>query len=171
MTKILMDVRIKEHFGLITNDTSTSQLSFLVSPPKNRETIEKYNINCLNHHWQSGQACQNGESQEISSYEELCGCTIGPHRVRKTPPTAKIFRLRSPEELKTAVAPANCFYRQTPAAAIYMPHGTISLEDALKRGARGKSYSQPLYMGNAEIFRRFSAIKRRENRNPPPPLT
>ena len=36
----IADIRIKEHFGLVTNDTSTTQLSFLVSPPKNREGIE-----------------------------------------------------------------------------------------------------------------------------------
>ncbi len=45
----LADIRIKEHFGLVTNDTSTTQLSFLVSPPKNRESIEKQNIICFNH--------------------------------------------------------------------------------------------------------------------------
>ena len=43
----LSNIRIKEHFGIITNDTNTIQFNFLVSPPKNRESIEKQDIVCL----------------------------------------------------------------------------------------------------------------------------
>ena len=144
----LVDVRIKEHFGLITNDTSTSQLSFLVSPPKNRETIEKYNIICLNHP-KYGEACQVlAEVKEISSYEEVAGSTIGD-RVGKMLATAKVLgyvNLRNENRpLRKLLLPPN------PGSRVYMPYATF-LEDALKRGAGGKSYSQPLYMGNAEIF-------------------
>src|SRR5208282_4621333 len=45
----LSNIRIKEHFGIVTNDTNTTQFNFLISPPKNRESIEKQDIVCLDH--------------------------------------------------------------------------------------------------------------------------
>lgn len=144
----LADVRIKEHFGLVTNDTSTSQLGFLVSPPKNRETIEKYNIICFNHP-KYGEACQVlAEVKEITSYEEVAGSTIGD-RVGKMLATAKVLGyidLRNESHpLRKLLLPPN------PGSRVYMPYASF-LEDAFKRGTDGKSYTQPLYLGKAEIF-------------------
>ncbi len=73
----LSNVRIKEHFGLITNDTNTTRFNFLVSPPKNRKGIEKQDIVCLDHPIY-GDACQIlGEVKELSNYEEVAGSTVG----------------------------------------------------------------------------------------------
>lgn len=141
------DIRIKEHFGLVTNDTSTIQFSFLISPPKNRETIEKNDIVCFNHP-KYGEACQVlAEVKEITSYEEVAGSTMG-ERVGKMLASAKIIGyvdLRSDiHPLRKLLAPPN------PGSRVYMPYASF-LEDALNRGANGEAYAQPLRLGKTEI--------------------
>ncbi|MGD0995020.1 MAG: DUF87 domain-containing protein [Candidatus Bathyarchaeia archaeon] len=143
----LADIRIKEHFGLVTNDTSTTQLSFLVSPPKNREGIEKQDIVCFNHP-KYGDACQVlAEVKEITSYEEVAGSTIGD-RIGKMLAAAKIIGyidLRNEAHpLRKLLVPPN------PGSRIYMPYASF-LEDALNRGTDGKAHAQPLYLGKGEI--------------------
>ena len=86
----LSNVRIKEHFGIVTNDTSTNQFSFLVSPPKNRESIEKEDMVSIDHP-RYGDACQIiAQVKEITSYEEVAGSTIG-ERLGKLQATAQII--------------------------------------------------------------------------------
>jgi DNA helicase HerA-like ATPase len=143
----IADVRIKEHFGLVTNDTSTTQISFLVSPPKNREGIEKQDIICFSHP-KYGDACQVlAEVKEITSYEEVAGSTIGD-RIGKMLATAKIIGyidLRNEAHpLRKLLVPPN------PGSRIYMPYASF-LEDALNRGKDGKVYAQPLYLGKGEV--------------------
>jgi hypothetical protein len=41
--------RIKEHIGMVTNDTSTTHISFLVSPLKNKTSMEKAEYIILDH--------------------------------------------------------------------------------------------------------------------------
>ncbi len=143
----LADVRIKEHFGLVTNDTNTSQFCFLVSPPKNRETIEKHDIVCFNHP-KYGENCQVlAEVKEITSYEEVAGSTIG-ERAGKMLATAKIigyFELQKESRpLRRLLAPPN------PGSRVHMPYASF-LEDTLNRGIDGEAYAQPVYLGKTEI--------------------
>ncbi len=143
----LADVRIKEHFGLVTNDTNTTQFSFLVSPPKNRETIEKHDIVCFNHP-KYGEACQVlAEVKEITSYEEVAGSTIG-ERAGKMLAMAKVigyFDLRSDiRPLCKLLAPPN------PGSRVHMPYASF-LENVLNRGTDGKPYAQPVFLGKTEI--------------------
>lgn len=143
----LADKRIKEHFGLVTNDTSTTQFSFLISPPKNRETIEKHDVVCFNHP-KYGEDCQVlAEVREITSYEEVAGSTIG-ERVGKMMATARIIGyidLRNKAQpIRKLLAPPN------PGSRIYMPYASF-LEDALNRGSNGEAYSKPLCLGKTEI--------------------
>ncbi len=144
----LADIRIKEHFGLLSSDTNTTQFSFLVSPPKNRETIEKQDIVCLDHPVY-GDACQVlAEIKEITSYEEVAGSTIGD-RIGKRLATAQIIgyiNLRNKTQpLRKLLVPPN------PGSRIYMPYASF-LEDVFSRGTDGKTCAQPLYLGKAEIF-------------------
>ena len=143
----LADIRIKEHFGIVANDTSTSQFNFLISPPKNRETIEKHDIICFNHP-KYGEACQVlAEVKEITSYEEVAGSTIG-ERVGKMLATAKMigyFDLRGEAHpFAKLLAPPN------PGSRVYMPYASF-LEDALNRGANGEAYARLLHLGKTEI--------------------
>jgi DNA helicase HerA-like ATPase len=144
----LSNIRIKEHFGIVTNDTNTTQFNFLVSPPKNRGSIEKQDIVCLDHPIY-GDACQVlAEVKEITSYEQVAGSTIGD-RIGKMLATAQIIGyidLRNEEQpLSKLLVPPN------PGCRIYMPYASF-LEDAFKRGTEGKPYKQPLHLGKAEVF-------------------
>jgi DNA helicase HerA-like ATPase len=143
----LADIRIKEHFGLVTNDTNTTQFSFLVSPPKNRETIEKHDTVCFNHP-KYGEACQViAEVKEMTSYEQVAGSTIG-ERVGKMLAIAKVIGyidLRcDAHPIRKLLVPPN------PGSRVYMPYASF-LEDVLNRGTNGEAYAQPLYIGKTEI--------------------
>jgi len=144
----LSNVRIKENFGIVSNETNTSQFNFLISPPKNRESIEKQDIVCFDHPVY-GEACQIlAEVTEVSSYEEVAGSTVG-NRVGKMLATAQIIGyvdLRNENHrLSRLLAPPN------PGSRIYMPY-TSFLEDVFKRGTNGKPYLNPLHLGQAEII-------------------
>src|SRR5208283_5431550 len=144
----LANIHIKEHFGLLSSDTNTTQFTFLVSPPKNRQTIEKQDIVCLNHPVY-GEACQVlAEIKEITSYEEVAGSTIGD-RIGKRLATAQIIGyidLRNEAQpLRKLLVPPN------PGSRIYMPYASF-LEDVFSRGTDGKVCAEPLYLGKAEIF-------------------
>ena len=144
----LSNIRIKEHFGIITNDTNTDKFNFLVSPPKNRESIEKHDIVCLDHPIY-GDPCQIlAEVKEIASYEEVAGSTVG-NRVGKLLATTQIIGcidLRNENWLLSKLlVPPN------PGSRIYMPYASF-LEDAFSRDVQGKRYTQPLHLGKAETI-------------------
>ena len=144
----LSNIRIKENFGMVTNDTNTTQFNFLISPPKNREGIEKQDIVCLDHPVY-GDACQIlAEVKEVTSYEEVAGATAGS-RIGKMLAVAQIIGyidLRNENHLLSKLlAPPN------PGSRIYMPY-TSFLEDAFNRGPDGKPYAHPLHLGKAEII-------------------
>ncbi len=143
----LSSTRIKEHFGIVTNDTNTAKFTFLISPPKNRESIQKQDIICLDHPIY-GEVCQIlGEVTEITSYEEVAGSTIRD-RIGKLLATTQIIGyidLRGENKpLQKLLIPPN------PGSRVYMPYSTF-LQDAFNRGTDGKPYSQPLFLGKTEI--------------------
>lgn len=143
----LSNIRIKEHFGIVTNNTGTRQLSFLVSPPKNRESIEKEDLICFDHPMY-GDVCQVlAEVNEITSYEEVAGSTIG-ERIGRLQAVAQIIGyvdLRSENRpLRELLIPPH------PGSRVYVPF-TKFLEDVFNRGADGKRYTTPLLLGKTEI--------------------
>ncbi len=144
----LSNIRIKEHFGLITNDTNTTRFNFLVSPPKNRESIEKQDIVCLDHPLY-GESCQIlAEVKEMANYEEVAGSTVG-NRIGKLLATTQIIGyidLRNEDKpLRKLLVPPN------PGSRIYVPYASF-LEDVFSRGAKGKKYNQPINIGKTEII-------------------
>ncbi|MGD6850945.1 MAG: helicase HerA domain-containing protein [Candidatus Bathyarchaeia archaeon] len=148
----LASVRIKEHFGLITNDTNADHLSFLVSPPKNRGTIEKQDVVCFDHPIQKENCQVLAQVKEIASYEEVAGSTIG-ERVGRMLATAKIIGyvdLRGEDKpLQVLLVPPN------PGSRIYVPYASF-LEDIFSRGVNGKSFQQRLCLGKTDLATVFS---------------
>ena len=142
----LSSVRIKEHFGLISNDTHTDQFGFLVSPPKNRGSVQKYDYVLVDHPL-FGEACQIlGIIKDIISYEEVAGSTVGDKKgkMHATVEILGYMDLRNQDIplQKLLVAP-------NPGSRVSVPLGTF-LEDVLNRNLRGKRFSQPLYLGKLE---------------------
>lgn len=140
-------IRIKEHFGIVTNETSTRQIRFIISPPKNRQSIQEQDIVLLDHPiW--GDKCQVfAQVKEIASYEEVAGSTLN-ERLGKMLATATIIgyadQQKDDKPIQPLLSPPN------PGSRIYMPYAGF-LEDAFARDRQGKPYEQPLHLGKTEV--------------------
>jgi len=139
----LSSVRIREHYGLVSNDTHTGQFSFLVSPPKNRGGVEKHDYVLIDHPL-FGEACQVlAVITDITSYEEVAGSTIGD-KMGKMLATAEIEGYvdlrRENKPLCEVLVPPN------PGSRVYMPLKKF-LEDILNRNAKGETFKSPIEIG------------------------
>jgi DNA helicase HerA-like ATPase len=142
----LSNIRIREHFGLVSNDTHTGQFCFLVSPPKNKGSVEKYDYVLIDHPL-FGEVCQVlAVITDITSYEEVAGSTIGD-KMGKMLATATIvgyIDLRNEVKpiLKVLVPPI-------PGCRVYIPLKNF-LEDILNRNAKGEVFKVPIQIGTFE---------------------
>ncbi len=141
----LSNVRIREHFGLASNDTHIGQFSFLVSPPKNRGSVENEDYVLVDHP-RLGDSCQIlAVIKDIASYEEVAGSTVD--RIGKLLATTEIIGyvdLRNQNKpLHKLLVPPN------PGSRVYVPLANF-LEDILNRNLKGEPYAQPLSFGKIE---------------------
>jgi hypothetical protein len=139
----LSSVRIREHFGLVSNNTQTGQFCFLVSPPKNRASVEKHDFVLVDHPI-LGEVCQVlAEVTEITSYEEVAGSTIGD-KMGKMLATADILGyvdLRKQQKpLRELLVPPCSGCR------VYIPF-KMFLEDVLNRNIKGQVPQTPIEFG------------------------
>jgi DNA helicase HerA-like ATPase len=142
----LSDVRIREHFGLSSNDTHTGQFSFLVSPPKDRESVEKLDYVLVDHPL-FGEACQVlATITEITSYEEVAGSTIGP-KMGKMLATAEIIGYIDLRDKNRAFG--KVLVPPNPGCRVYVPLKKF-LEDTLNRNAKGETFKTPIHIGMYE---------------------
>jgi DNA helicase HerA-like ATPase len=144
----LSSVRIKEHFGLLTNDTNTSKFSFLISPPKNRNSVSREDYVILDHPI-FGEACPVlGQIIEITSYQEVAGSTVGD-RIGKMLATTEIIGYvdlrKENRPLRKLLVPPN------PGSRVYVPTGSF-LEDTLNRNLKGEAMVQPLLFGTEASY-------------------
>jgi DNA helicase HerA-like ATPase len=142
----LSNVRIREHFGLVSNDTHTGQFCFLVSPPKNKGSVEKYDYVLIDHPL-FGETCQVlAVITDITSYEEVAGSTVGD-KMGKMLATAKIegyIDLRSEiKSMSKVLVPPN------PGCRVYVPLKKF-LEDILNRNSKGEVLKVPILIGTFE---------------------
>jgi DNA helicase HerA-like ATPase len=152
----LSNIRIREHFGLLSNDTNTSKFSFLVSPPKNRSGVSKEDYVIVDHPV-FGETCPIlGQIIEITSYQEVSGTTIGD-RIGKMLATTEIigyFDLKKENRpLHKLLVPPN------PGSRVYVPT-TSFLEDILNRNLKGETFAQPLLFGTEA-----SSMEEQQNQN------
>jgi DNA helicase HerA-like ATPase len=143
----LSNVRIREHFGLVSNDTHTGQFCFLVSPPKNRASVEKYDYVLVDHPL-FGEACQVlSVITEITSYEDVAGGSSIGDKVGKMLATAEIvgfIDLRNENKpLCKVLIPPN------PGCRVYVPLKKF-LEDTLNRNVKGEVFKTPIQIGMFE---------------------
>ncbi|MCW3996393.1 MAG: DUF87 domain-containing protein [Candidatus Bathyarchaeota archaeon] len=134
---------IKEHYGIITNNTNTNQFNFLISPPKNRQPPQKHNLILTDHPTDPENTKILAEIQEITTYEETATTTI-KDRIGKHLATAKIIgtiNTTNPNQpLQPLLTPPN------PGSRIYMPYNT-TIENIFKHNPQGKPYTNPIIIG------------------------
>ena len=142
----LTKVRIREHFGIVTNDTSTVQFSFLVSPPKNRAGAEKESYIALDHPV-FGDACPVlAVVREIKSYEEVAGSTLSERigKMLAIAETVGYVDIRNDvRPMRKLLVPPN------PGSRVYMPYSEF-LEDTFSRSADGRAFKQALNLGKIQ---------------------
>ena len=154
----LSNVRIREHFGLVSNDTHTTQFCFLVSPPKNRGSVEKHDYVLVDHPL-LGEACPVlAVITEITSYEEVAGSSLGDNKMGKLLATAEIVGyvdLRNENKpLCEVLIPPN------PGCRVYIPLKKF-LEDTLNRNIKGEAFKAPFQIG---MFEASSTEDQEKNR-------
>jgi DNA helicase HerA-like ATPase len=142
----LSAVRIREHFGLVSNDTHTGQFCFLVSPPKGRGSVEKYDYVLIDHPL-FGEVCQVlAVITDITSYEEVAGSTIGD-KMGKMLATAEIVGY---VDLRNELRPlGKVLIPPNPGCRVYVPLKKF-LEDTLNRNAKGETFNTPIQIGTLE---------------------
>jgi DNA helicase HerA-like ATPase len=139
----LSNVRIREHFGLVSNDTHTGKFGFLVSPPKNRSGVEKNDYVIVDHPL-FGEACPMlSVITDMTSYEEVAGSTIGD-KMGKMFATAELIGYI---DLRNENKPiCEVLVPPTPGSRVYIPL-KIFLEDILNRNTKGERFKTPIKIG------------------------
>jgi DNA helicase HerA-like ATPase len=142
----LSAVRIREHFGLVSSDTHIGQFCFLVSPPKNRGSVEKYDYVLVDHPL-FGEECQVlAVITDITSYEEVAGSTIGD-KMGKMLATAEIVGY---VDLRNEIRPMRkVLVPPSPGCRVYVPLKKF-LEDTLNRNVKGETFKTPIQIGTLE---------------------
>jgi len=139
-------IRIREHFGLLSNLTSTKQISFLISPPKNRQSPQQHDVVVLDHPVY-GESCQIiAKISQISSHEEIAGSSLSS-KLGGMSATAEILGYINLEKedkpMQRLLTPP------TPGSRIHVPYIDF-IQDALSRDRQGKPFEQPLFLGSSE---------------------
>jgi DNA helicase HerA-like ATPase len=137
---------MKEHLGIITNDTSTTQFSFLVSPMKNKASIEKENYVALDHPVLGENHLILAHVNEIKSYEEIVGSSIRDKtgRIIATANTLGYVNIKEDARpLQKLLSPPS------PGGRVYLPYAEF-LEDTFSRNLDGQPFKHPLHIGKLE---------------------
>lgn len=137
-------IRLKEQIGIVTNDTTTKQLSFLISPLKNKTTVEEGEYILLDHPTQCENSQILAEVTEIRSYEEIGGSSLTDKTAGNRIATTKILgyiNLQTENKpLQKLLTPPN------PGSRVYLPLNEF-LADALSRDTEGKPPQTPITIG------------------------
>jgi DNA helicase HerA-like ATPase len=154
------NVHIKENYGIISTDANTQQFHFLVSPPKNKSTIQKHDMVIIDHPTLGETNPILAEVIEIQSYEEIATPTMS-ERIGKLLATAQIIgtidRKNDARPLRKLLIPPS------PGSRVYVPYITF-VEDTLNRNAQGKPPKHPLHLGKTQTTA-FSTEEKREQIN------
>ena len=138
------EICVNEHFGMITNETSTLQFSFLVMPLKNRKGVAKEDFITLDHPLWGGTCPILAKITEVKSYEEVVGTTLGDKIGRILADAEIIGYINLKEEKKPIhklLTPPN------PGTRIHFPYIEF-LEDIFTRDLIGKPFKTPIHVGN-----------------------
>jgi DNA helicase HerA-like ATPase len=142
----LSTIRVREHFGLIANDSHIEKFSFLVSPPKGRSGLQK-NDYILVDHPLIGETCQvMAIITDIASYEEIAGSTINEKKAKMLAIAQVLGYVDITKEdkpLKELLVPPN------PGSRVYIPQKGF-LQDLLNKDLKGKTFTEPIEIGTFE---------------------
>ena len=142
----LSSIRIREHFGLIANDSHGDKFSFLISSPQGRLSLEKNDYVLVNHPLIGDAGQVLAVINEVSSYEEIAGSTVNDKKAKMLA-TAEIIGFidlrKENRKIEKLLVPPN------PGSRVYVPLRDF-LEDVLNRNTKGESFRTPVQVGTLE---------------------
>jgi DNA helicase HerA-like ATPase len=142
----LKKTRVKEHLGIVTNDTSTTQFNFLVTPLKNRRVTAKEDYVLLDHPVFGANCPIIAKVNEVRSYEEVVGTTLSD-KVGRIIATADILGYVNLEDKTRPIR--KLLTPPSPGCRIYLPYAEF-LEDIFARDLNGHPLKQPIHLGTLE---------------------
>jgi DNA helicase HerA-like ATPase len=137
-------IRIKEHIGIVTNETSTTHINFLISPLKNKITVEKTDYVILDHPTQGETSQILAEVTEVKGYEEVVGTTVNDKNAGNLIATAHIIGYINLQQQNKPIQPL--LTPPNPGSRIYLPYVEF-LEDTFTRDNNGETYPTPIQIG------------------------
>jgi DNA helicase HerA-like ATPase len=150
--------RVREHIGIVTNDTSTTHINFLITPLKNKISVEKTDYIMLDHPTQGENNPILAEVTEVKGYEESAGTGTNGKTAGNLIATANIIGYINLQQqnrpIQKLLTPPN------PGSRIYLPYAEL-LEDTFKRDIEGKPYATPIHIGIME-----AAATTKDNKKP-----
>lgn len=140
------EVRSREHLGIVTSETSTSNFSFFVTPLKNRSGLVEGDFVVVDHP-SFGDSCPVvGTVNKICNFEEVVGTTLLEKSVQ-TVATAEVLGfvdLRNDAlRLKRLVEPPH------PGSKVFTTYLEF-LEEVFLRDPEGVKFEHPLQLGSLE---------------------
>ncbi|MFA5365207.1 MAG: DUF87 domain-containing protein [Candidatus Bathyarchaeia archaeon] len=139
----LTKVRMREHSGMLTNDSTTTQFYFVVSPLKNRAIVEEDDYIAINHPTLGENCPILAIVTEIKSYEQVAGSTLG-EKVGKMMATANVIGYidikDKTKQIQKLVTPPN------PGTRVFLVYSEF-LETIFTTDTQGKPYNPPLHIG------------------------
>jgi|GEM_PF-735096 hypothetical protein len=141
------EMRLREHVGIVTSDTSTRQFGFFVTPLRNRMWIGMEDYVMVDHPVY-GELCPLlAVVKEIRNYEQVVGTTVN----EKTVETLATGEILGYVDLRDADARPlrRLSLPPSPGSKVYLPFYEF-LEDVFLRNQDGKRFGHPLHVGTLE---------------------
>jgi DNA helicase HerA-like ATPase len=140
----LDDIRLKEHVGFITSETSTSEFNFFVIPLSNKIGVEQNDFVMVDHPILGEMFPLLAVVKEIKNYVEVVGATMNERSVKSVSVCEIIgyMDLRDPQTIilhRSSIPP-------NPGSKVNLPYHEF-LEDLFTRTPDGKRFITTLHLG------------------------
>src|SRR3989304_10104024 len=130
-----------------TTKTRIKYISFLISPLKNKTSLEKAEYIILDHPTKGETNPIIAEVIEIKGYEEVVGSTLGDKNAGNLIATAQILGYINLQEENRPIR--KLLTPPIPGSRVYLPSAEF-LEDTFTRDTNGKLYTTPIHIGTME---------------------
>lgn len=143
----LTEVRLKEHLGIVTGETSTGHFSFFVTPLRNKTWVGKEDYVVIEHPVLGERCPLIAVVREIKNYEEVVGSTVNEKSVKATATADVLGYVDLRDDEKRPLQKS--FMAPSPGSKVYLPYLEF-LEDLFLRDFEGKPFEHALHVGSLE---------------------
>lgn len=138
---------MKEHLGIVTNDTSASGFSFFVTPLRNKAWVGEMDFVIIEHPVFGESSPLIAVVREIKNYEEVVGTTVNEKSVQTTAAAEILGYVDLGDDARRPLH--RSFMAPIPGSKVYLPYSEF-LEDFFLRDLEGKRFEHALHVGSLE---------------------